>query len=50
MEEFTVEDAREMSQQLLTEVYAFSLVETGAAMEEEEVLESESDIAENLGK
>ena len=50
MEEFSVEDAREMSQQLLTEVYAFSLAETGAAMPDEDVLESESDISENLGK
>ena len=50
MEEFTVDDAREMSQQLLTDIYAFSLVETGAAMADEDVLESEEDIAENLGK
>lgn len=50
MEAFDVEDARDMSQQLLTEVYAFSLIETGAAMTDDDVLESEEDIAENLGK
>lgn len=50
MEDFEVDDAREMSQQLLTEIYAFALMETGAAMADEDVLESEEDIAENLGK
>jgi hypothetical protein len=50
MEEFTIEEARDMSQQLLTEIYAFSLIETGAASDDEGVLESEEEIAENLGK
>lgn len=51
MEDFGVEDARDMSQQLITEIYGFALVEMGAASEGgEENLESENEIAENLGK
>lgn len=50
MEDFTVEDAKDLSQQLLFEIYTFALIETGAANEGEDSLESENDIAENLGK
>lgn len=51
MEEFSIEDARDMSQSLVTEIYAFALVETGAAHEGEEVKEqTEAELAEGLGK
>ena len=50
MEEFSVEDARDMSQSLVTEIYAFALVEAGGAQDEEDVMESESELAEGLGK
>lgn len=48
MEEFSAEDARDLSQTLLTEIYAFSLIETGQASDPEEELES--DVAIALGK
>ena len=50
MEDFSVEDARDMSQILITEIYAFGLIEQGAAQDDEDLLESEESIAENLGK
>lgn len=50
MAEFDVEDARDMSQALVTEIYTFALVETGAAQDEDENMESEADLAEGLGK
>jgi len=51
MGDFSVEDARDMSQQLVTEVYSFALIEMGAAAEgEEEQMESEKDLGEALGK
>lgn len=50
MQDFTYEDAKELSQQLLFEIYSFALIEMGAATEGEDNLESEEDIAESLGK
>lgn len=50
MQDFGVEDAKDLSQQLLFEIYTFALIESGAASEGDETLESEEDIAENLGK
>ena len=50
MEDFSIEDARDMSQALVTDIYSFALVETGAAQDPEEAMESEGDLAEGLGK
>ena len=50
MEDFSLEDAKDLSQQLLMEIYSFALVEMGAASEEEKDLESEKDLAASLGK
>lgn len=50
MKDFSIEDARDMSQSLITEIYSFALVETGAAQDPDEAMESEDDLAEGLGK
>ncbi len=53
MAEFTPDDARELSQNLVTEIYGFSLIEQGAVVnesEEEQVLDPEKVIEEKLGK
>ena len=53
MEEFNPEDARELSQTLVTEIYGFSLLEVGAASAEDKTdspEEMEAEIEENLGK
>lgn len=49
MEKFTAEDCRDLSQQLIVEIYTFALEEQGSA-EGETVLTSEDELAENLGK
>ena len=48
MLDFTVEDARDLSQQLIVEIYMFAMRETGTP--DEEVMQSEGELAEELGK
>jgi hypothetical protein len=48
MEDFDTEDARDMSQTLLTDIYSFSLIETGQASDPAQ--ESEAEVIEALGK
>lgn len=50
MEEFSIDDAKDLSQQLLMEIYSFALIEMGAATTGEEEKETEADLAESLGK
>ena len=53
MEDFTADDARELSQNLVTEIYGFSLLESGAAKPEAEEKSQEKideEVIENLGK
>lgn len=53
MEDFSVDDARELPQSLVTEIYGFSLLETGAALPEPEEKSQEKvdeEVVESLGK
>lgn len=50
MEDFEVEDARDMSQILITGIYAFSMMEMQEASDEEVEEPEEEKIAEDLGK
>tara|TARA_B100000035_G_scaffold304779_1_gene304872 strand:+ start:2232 stop:2786 length:555 start_codon:yes stop_codon:yes gene_type:complete len=49
MEKFSPDDCRDLSQQLIVEIYTFALEEQGSA-EGDAVLTSEDDLAEQLGK
>ena len=48
MEDFTVEDCRDLSQQLIVEIYTFALEEQGSAEGDEPIMTSEKDLAEDL--
>ena len=50
MGDFTAEDAAELPQTLLNEIYGFALIETGAAEEEPEEENADKQLEERLGK